>query len=457
MNATNTPNRIGKYEVTGVAGRGAMGMVYIGRDPILDRRVAIKVATNTDDTSKRGKLAKKMFLNEAQTAGSLDHPHILKVYDAGELDDGSFYMVMEYIEGASTLRSLCQQDNLIPVDRAIGYFRQTADALEHAHKHGIIHRDIKPSNLMLTKDGRIKVGDFGIARRLSAEQTQVVGWFGSPMYMSPEQARDEELSGRSDLFSLGVVMYQVLTGKPPFEGRGISGLIQQVLNSEPTPIRELRPEVPERLAAIVRRCLEKSLDRRYHTAAEIVADLDALKVSGDEFEPTTPEKIRLLKPLTFFEGFTEAMIGEIVKVGVWHTHPPGHVLITEGSTDPGFFVVVSGQLSVMRGDQTIGAIHAGDCVGEIAYLADAGAKRTATVTAVSKITVLQIEAKMSEWASLPLQMRLNRAFQQALINRIMRANDRLVWSASKTGGGEGETPRSRESAGNPGGKDSGEG
>jgi eukaryotic-like serine/threonine-protein kinase len=428
--STTAPTRIGKYEVTGIAGRGAMGVVYIGRDPLLDRRVAIKVATNSDDSSKRGQLAKKMFLNEAQTAGALDHPNVLKVFDAGELDDGSFYMVMEYIEGASTLRSLCTPDKLAPIDKAVAYFRQTADALDYAHKHGIIHRDIKPSNLMLTRDGRIKVGDFGIARRTSAEQTQVVGWFGSPMYMSPEQARDEELSGQSDLFSFGVVMYQTLTGKPPFEGRGISGLIQQVLNSEPAPIRDVRPEVPERLAAIVKRCLEKSLDRRYRSGAEIVADLDALQIAGDELEPTSAEKLRLLKPLAFFEGFSDAMIGEVIKAGSWRTLPTGHVLISEGGGDTGFSVVVSGQLSVTRGDQVIGAIGTGDCAGEIAYLTEGATRRTATVTALSKVSVLQIDAKMSEWASLPLQMRVNRAFQVALINRLVRANDRLLWKAT---------------------------
>jgi serine/threonine protein kinase len=432
--SASAPTRIGKYEVTGIAGRGAMGVVYIGRDPLLDRRVAIKVATNSDDSSKRGQLAKKMFLNEAQTAGALDHPNVLKVFDAGELEDGSFYMVMEYIEGASTLRSLCTPDKLVPIEKAVTYFRQTADALDYAHKHGIIHRDIKPSNLMLTRDGRIKVGDFGIARRTSAEQTQVVGWFGSPMYMSPEQARDEELSGQSDLFSFGVVMYQTLTGKPPFEGRGISGLIQQVLNSEPAPIRDLRPEVPERLAAIVKRCLEKSLDRRYRTGAEIVADLDALQISGDDLEPTSAEKLRLLKPLGFFEGFSDAMVNEIIKAGTWRSLPVGHELISEGGTDTGFSIVVSGQLSVTRGDQVIGAIGIGDCVGEVAYLTDGAIRRTATVTALSKVAVLQIDAKMSEWASLPLQMRLNRAFQLALINRLVRVNDRLLWNTSRSPG-----------------------
>ncbi|MGQ0656829.1 MAG: protein kinase domain-containing protein [Chromatiales bacterium] len=430
----NTPERIGKYEVTGIAGKGAMGVVYVGRDPFLDRGVAIKVATHADDTSTKGRLAKKLFLNEAQTAGQLDHPNILKVFDAGELEGGAFFMVMEYIEGATTLREMCDPNRLPPIDTALGYFRQCADALDYAHRHGIIHRDIKPSNLMLTQDGRIKIGDFGIARRTMGEHTQVLGWFGSPMYMSPEQARDEELSGQSDLFSFGVVMYQLLTGRPPFEGRGISGLIQHVLQHEPTPVRELRSQVPEKLAAIVHRCLEKSRDRRYRTGAEILADLNAVQGAGVEaVEPSAADKLRILKSLAFFEGFSDAMIGEVVKVGSWLTYPAGHVLIREGGEETGFYVIVYGQLSVMREDQVIGGVDVGECVGEISYLTEQKVKQTATVTALTKVVVLHITAKMTEWASLPLQMRLNKAFQQVLITRVIRANDRLVRRSVRPG------------------------
>lgn len=428
------PERIGKYEVTGIAGKGAMGVVYVGRDPFLDRRVAIKVASHADDTSTKGRLARKLFLNEAQTAGQLDHPNILKVFDAGELDGGAFFMVMEYIEGASTLRELCDPAKLLPIETALGYLRQCADALDYAHRHGIIHRDIKPTNVMLTGDGRIKIGDFGIARRTMGEHTQVLGWFGSPMYMSPEQARDEELTGQSDLFSFGVVMYQLLTGRPPFEGRGISGLIQQVLQHEPTPVRESRPEIPEKLAVIVHRCLEKSRDRRYRTGAEIVTDLNTVQGAGvDSVEPSAADKMRMLKSLAFFDGFSDTMIAEIIKVGSWQTYAAGHVLIREGGEETGFYVVVYGQLSVMREEQVIGGIDAGECAGEIGYLTEHELKQTATVAALTKIVVLHVKERMTDWASLPLQMRLNRAFQQVLISRVIRANDRLVRRSLRPG------------------------
>jgi len=418
----HTPDRIGKYEITGVAGRGAMGVVYIGYDPIVDRKVAIKVAYPAEDDDNQARVAKKMFLNEAQTAGSLDHPNILKVYDAGEFD-GALCMVMEYIEGADTLKSFCEPQRLAPIETVVGYMRQCAEALDYAHRHGIVHRDIKPANLMLNKEGKLKIGDFGIARRTQTDQTQVLGWFGSPMYMSPEQARDEELTGQSDLFSLGSVSYQLLTGQAPFGGRGISGLINKVLHEDPIPVRELRPEIPEQLAAIVHRCLEKTRERRYHTGGEIVADIDNL-LSGLEAEPSPADKLKMLKALRFFEGFSDAMVKEVMKVAKWESFPAEYVLIKEGTPDNGFYVVVNGQLSVSREEKTIGSIDPGECVGEIAYLTEQ--PRSASVKTLTKVAVLHITAKLAEWASLPLQMRVNKSFQQALIDRILRANDRLV-------------------------------
>jgi len=420
-----TPEYIGKYKIVGIAGRGAMGVVYIGHDQLLDRKVAIKVATKADmGDEQAARQAFKMFLNEAQTAGALDHTHILKVYDAAELDNG-MYMVMEYVDGADTLKSFIEPGKLLPVDVLTGYFRQCADALDYAHGRGVVHRDIKPANLMLTSDGKVKIGDFGIARRVQADQTQVMGWFGSPMYMSPEQARDEEITGQSDLFSLGSVMYELLSGSPPFVARGISGLIHKVLHEEPKPLRERRPEVPEKLAAIVHRCLQKDKDKRYQTGAEIVRDLDAFLAGGEaEPEPSAEEKLELLKALSFFEGYSPAMIKEVLKVAQWRFFSADSVLVREDYQEPGFFIIAEGQLSVSRDDRQVGAVQAGECAGEIGYLT--GEKRPITVKALTKVKAFFIEAKLTDWASLPLQMRLQRSFQSVLIDHLIQAYERLA-------------------------------
>jgi serine/threonine protein kinase len=217
------PAKIGKYNIISVLGRGAMGVVYRGYDPYVDRPVAIKVATNADADNEG--VARRLFVNEARSAGRLDHQNVLKVYEAGETEDGDDmpYMVMEYIDGGDTLRNYCRPDTLLPVPTVIRIIRQAADALDYAHKCGVLHRDIKPANIMLTKDGVAKLGDFGIARRMGVDQTQIVGWFGSPLYMSPEQARDLEITPQSDLFSLGSVFYEMLTGAPPFAAKGLTG------------------------------------------------------------------------------------------------------------------------------------------------------------------------------------------------------------------------------------------
>ncbi|NNM00198.1 MAG: serine/threonine protein kinase, partial [Gammaproteobacteria bacterium] len=255
------PEKIGKFEVLSILGQGSMGVVYKGHDSYVDRPVAIKVATNTGGDSEASDLAHRMFVNEARSAGRLDHPNILKVYEAGEANDEP-YMAMEYVEGADTLRSYCREDALLPINEVVRLIRQCADALDYAHKSGVLHRDIKPANIMMTKDGNAKIGDFGIARRVGVDQTQIVGWFGSPLYMSPEQAQDSELTQQSDLFSLGSVTYELLAGTPPFAAKGLTGLIHKVVNEDPEPLFEKRPEIPKVLWNVVRKMLEKDLGAR---------------------------------------------------------------------------------------------------------------------------------------------------------------------------------------------------
>jgi len=232
---SDIPAKIGKYDVISVLGRGAMGVVYRGYDAYVDRPVAIKLASQVDAEGEE--MARRLFVNEARSAGRLDHPNVLKVYEAGE-ENGRPYMVMEYIEGGDTLRNHCASERMLPVEQVLRIIRQTADALGYAHRLGVLHRDIKPANIMLTQSGVAKLGDFGIARRDGADQTQIVGWFGSPLYMSPEQARDMEITLQSDLFSLGAVFYELLSGAPPFAAKGLTGLIQKVCFEEPAVIAD---------------------------------------------------------------------------------------------------------------------------------------------------------------------------------------------------------------------------
>jgi len=426
----HTPAKIGKYDVIEVLGKGAMGVVYKGHDAYVDRFVAIKVATNADADEESGTMAKRMFVNEARSAGRLDHPNILKVYEAGE-EQGLPYMVMEFINGGDTLRSYCKPDNLLPVKRVCELIRQAADALDYAHAKGVLHRDIKPANIMLTDGGVAKLGDFGIARRMGADQTQIVGWFGSPLYMSPEQAQDKDLSPQSDLFSLGSVFYEMLAGTPPFAAKGLSGLIQKVVSEDPPPLPGIRPEIGEPVWRIVKKMLAKDLALRYKTGREIVADLDKL-IEQFERSPqllSEAQKIEKMKELAFFAPFSSNELKEVARAASWRDYAAGETIFAEGVRERAFYVVAAGSVAVSINGTRIRDLDAGQCFGEMEYLADLG--RTACVTANRDSTVVRVERDFKEWASLPTQVRLNRVFQDVLIERLQVTSKELARALSK--------------------------
>lgn len=418
------PEKIGKYDVVDVLGKGAMGVVYRGHDAYVDRPVAIKLASNADSENGEG-MARRMFINEARSAGRLDHPNILKVYEAGEAD-GQPYMVMEYIAGGDTLRNYCKPDTLLPLTTVLRIIRQAADALDYAHKQGVLHRDIKPANIMLTKDGVAKIGDFGIARRLGVDQTQIVGWFGSPLYMSPEQARDQEITPQSDLFSLGSVLYEMLVGTPPFAAKGLTGLIHKVCSEDPIPITDLRPELPEALWGIVKKMLEKELHRRYKTGAELVADIDSLfeSMKNTPIALTDEEKLVRMAEMAFFAGFSKGELKEVMKVAAWRRVPAGTTLFAEGDRERAFFVLIDGSVAVTINNVRLRDLEVGECLGEMEYLADGG--RSATVIANRDSTVLRVDRDFKEWASLPCQLRLNKAFQTVLVDRLRETTKALA-------------------------------
>lgn len=420
------PASIAKYRITGVAGRGAMGVVYIAHDPFVDRQVAIKVATHNANQTRPADVARRMFFNEARSAGVLDHPNILRVFDAGEDENGQPYMVMEYIEAARTLKDFVVPGEPLAVPRVLEWMRQCADALECAHSHGVVHRDIKPANLLVTTSGNIKVGDFGVAQRLKGDETQVMGWFGSPQYMSPEQARDEDVTPCSDLFSLGSVMYELLTGKRAFEAKGISGLLTKLLTEEPPTVTSLRPEVPESVVRIINRCLKKKAVERYPDAASLREDLtQALSdITAGVPERSEAEQLGMLKELTFLNGFPANELREILKAGEWRHFASGGEIIQAGAKDQALHVIVRGSASINLQGQRIAVAIQGEIVGEIAYVT--GLPRSANVQALERTEVLTIQRQPKEWASLACQLRIARALQIALAERLWQSAERIA-------------------------------
>jgi serine/threonine protein kinase len=261
----------GRYQIVAELGKGAMGVVYKARDPLIERTVAIKTVNLSMDAGEAAEYEAR-FYQEARAAGGLNHPNIVTIYDIGRSGSIAF-MAMEFLEGQE-VRALLAPRKALPVDQAVSIAAQAAEGLACAHARGVIHRDIKPSNLMVGRDGLVKIMDFGIARMRSSDvltQTGVV--LGSPKYMSPEQVTGKRADHRSDLFSLGVVLYEMLTGQAPFDGENMTAIMLQTLNFNPDPPSSRNPAVPAVLDFIVAKMLAKKLDERYQEARELACDL----------------------------------------------------------------------------------------------------------------------------------------------------------------------------------------
>ena len=263
--------RIGRYEIIKELGRGAMGTVYLGRDPLINREVVIKTLRHQDTDDEQAAEAKSRLFREAEALGKLSHPNIVTVYDVGE-HEGTTYMAMELLDG-SDLIPYCKKNNLLPVPDILRIISAAAMALQFAHENGVVHRDIKPGNIQIMKKGDVKILDFGIARVVETSKTHTGIIVGSPSYMSPEQVEGQKLDGRSDLFSLGAVFYELLSGERPFKGDSLTSLLHQITIVQPAPIKTLCPAVPDRCVAVIEKVLAKDKEKRYQTGMEMANDL----------------------------------------------------------------------------------------------------------------------------------------------------------------------------------------
>ncbi len=415
------PERIGKYYVVHEVGRGSTGTVYLSHDPFYGRDVAIKLyhATTGDDAESRN--ARRMFLGEAKMVGKLQHPNIVPIYDAGE-EDGRRYVVTEHVHGARTLSAYCRPGSLLPIDQVVNIVYKCAKALHYAHSRGVVHRDVKPSNILLTQDGDVRIVDFGIALVADSDVSRLEGVAGSPAYMSPEQVQGLELDARSDLYSLGAVMYEMLCGQRPFRAGALGKLLRQVVQTPPEPLREVRADIPEELEALVMRVLQKDPGNRYRTGAELAADLTRVhqKLRTTQTEIDDEERFAVLRKLRFFHDFSHAEIREVMRAGVWMDCPPGEQVLRPGDVDDRFYIVVSGAVKVSRGGEPAGRIDTGGCFGEAAF--GEGSRRDSVIEADGHVTLIKVTATLLEQASLSCQLRFNKVFLKELIGRLQRGS-----------------------------------
>ncbi len=287
MSVLRPGSKLGRFEISGVLGQGAMGVVYLAHDPSIDRPVAIKTIRSEAARDDNAAEVEARFLKEARLAGRLQHANIVTVYDVGR--DGDLYFIaMEYVDGRPLTHYLAAPDDL-SLSVRVDIIRQAAEALGHAHERGVVHRDMKPGNILVSKDGRVKVTDFGIGKFLGSEPsdlTRTGQMIGSPAYMSPEQVRGDKIDGRSDLFSLGVVLYELLTGKRPFPGESITTLVYQILHTEPKNPRDIKASLPVSTQEVMLRLLAKQPEKRPATAHEFIRELRRIEKFQRESEMT---------------------------------------------------------------------------------------------------------------------------------------------------------------------------
>jgi serine/threonine protein kinase len=349
----------------------------------------------------------------------LTHPNIINIYDAG-VDAEACYIVMEYIEGGETLKTYTRAENLLPIEKIVEMVFKCAKALDYAHRQGVVHRDIKPANILVTKDMDIKIGDFSIAHINKADSTatQHSGMMGSPKYMSPEQLREETVGNQTDLFSLGLVMFELLTGKHPFAAENFSRLVTRILNDPVPALRDFRSDAPQALEGIVQKALAKELSGRYQMGLDLATDLAKAfeSLEGPVREISIEERFNAVKKLEFFQGFPDAEIWEILRAATWQDYAAGQDIIVEGELDDCFYIIVSGKVQVKKRKKVIRALEGGDCFGEMGYLAKT--KRTATIVAETETALLKVNSTVISQVSLNCQVRFLKVFLRTLIHRL---------------------------------------
>ena len=419
---------LGKYPIVREIGSGATSRVYLARDTFADREVAIKLFLFDENVNPQTeRMMHKAFLAEAALAGKLSHPHIVEILDAVAEPEHS-YLVMEFVPG-TTLEAHADVTNLLPLNKVVEIIFKCIRALEYAFQHGVIHRDIKPGNILLSKSGDTKVSDFGASfqQRRDQDTTQLTG-VGSPAYMSPEQIRTEDVTHQTDIYSLGVVMYRLLTGRLPYEANTQAGLSYAILNTPPSRPATLRPDLPPLLDEIVMKAIEKDTAARYKTWLDFGKDLSqaftTLRLSGASVSDS--EKFNGLRDMPFFEDFDDVALWEVVRIGSWKPIKAGTVIIREADQGESFFLLVGGEVGVTLLGKQLNVIKPGGCFGEILYFTGRMGRRTTTITALGEVTVMEIKADALRVATDACQVGFNKAFMRVLVERLTQANLRLA-------------------------------
>ncbi|HBR97668.1 MAG TPA: serine/threonine protein kinase [Gammaproteobacteria bacterium] len=422
----DVPEKIGKYVLQDKLGSGTCGIVFKARDDMLGRDVAVKLSPIGKPDVSTGKVpgAQRAFLTELFAAGKLKHPNIVTVYDAGQ--DGELnYLVMEQINGYS-LKSVGKGQKLLQPFRALEVIIECCHALDYAHAQGIVHRDIKPANIMMGRDGSVKLLDFGIAVKTSVDGTAAGPTLGTPNYMSPEQIRGKALGPASDFYSLGTVLFELLTGKQLFKAKKVKDLFRVVVGEIAPALSDIRPDLPDALSDVVAKALNKLPDQRFQSGREFAQALQPIAEQMRLMAKRSRQQlllIRQLRALDFFQDFDEGEVALFLNKAIETSCYDGDMLIDEGATSRQFSVITGGVVVVRRKGRVVQILGEGDTIGEFGFIHDDPSPLR--VIAQSNVSLLSVNPDFL--AELPPAVHLHyyKRISESLVHKIS-SQDRLV-------------------------------
>ncbi|SFN37882.1 Serine/threonine protein kinase [Formivibrio citricus] len=422
--------KLGKYQLLNLLGGGATADVYLAQDTFLQQRVALKIFKHESlrDPAYAGKI-QRMFQNEARLVRSLRHPGIVEILDAVQ-DESHAYIVMEYVEGRP-LSTHARADNLLPVPQILQIAFKCCTAMQYAASRGLIHRDLKPDNLLLTPRGDVKISDFGTARQYDQAMTMLSSMMGTPAYMSPEQICEQPLDARSDIFALGIVLYELLTGTRPFQADTMMALLYRIQNETHPPLRAYRQDLPSALESLIDIALQKNPEARFSSWQAFADHLSA--IDHTLYPPSNTlsdrEKFLALRHNPFFAQFEEPEIWQALHMARWHRLKAGTVLMHENSPGNSFSILLDGEVEVRKQGKLLFILQPGACLGEMAFLMPDQPLRSATIKATNKVTVVKFSRESIENAGLDLRARFERRFLHIMVERLMDTTGQLASSA----------------------------
>ena len=418
--------QVGKYDVQKLLGKGSTGTVYLAIDTFTGREVALKtIEPEVFRDPEFGAVYRTQFQNEASLAGKLRHPHIVAILDAVVGED-SGHIAMELVTGGD-LSQHVKPDKLLPPTDVLQIAFKCCGAMDYAYREqGIVHRDLKPANIMITQGTEIRIADFGAAFLKKSQVAQTTA-MGSPYYMAPEQIEGHDPTFQSDMYSLGVVLYELLVGRRPFAGSNLEALIEQILHQEPRPPSELRPDLPRDIDAVVLRAMKKNPAQRYGTWAQFGVELSrAMSLVMPASGIPDSEKYLALSKVEMLQLLADAEFWELVAAGVWSRVEKGKAIVREEAPGRSFFFLAGGQAKVTKQGRLLNMIGEGECFGEMAFIRGGEEPRHATVEALTDVVLAEFSPEALEKMSLSAQLHLTRALVRNVVERLALANTRIA-------------------------------